>query len=193
MLHYEIELIEDSKCNAMIYDKLRSIASIFKPFIDYLFPFKKQGVHEIKKYINALWGALCQKNEIDVSTNIIYEGNEICMTKPSFKGLEECYDMARHTSTVFRKEDRYETNFGRIGVFIVASGRLKISNIILPNIDKVVRCHTDGIILNKPIEHIKLGNDIGMLKFEENGECVIKNSNDFIFDGVIHGRKKSFV
>ena len=60
-LKYNIELIEDGTCNAMIYNKIKHIQPIFKPFIDYLFKFKKDGVIEIKKYINALWGALCQK------------------------------------------------------------------------------------------------------------------------------------
>ena len=90
-------------------------------------------------------------------------------------------DAKSFNAVVAKKEKRYETNWARMEPFIVASGRLKISNMILPNIENVVRCHTDGIILKKPIANVKLGSDIGDLKFEESGTCHIINSNDFKF------------
>jgi hypothetical protein len=40
----------------------------------------------------------------------------------------------------------------------------------------------DGIILNKPIENVKLGNEIGNLKFEGSGNCEILNARDYTFN-----------
>jgi hypothetical protein len=190
-LHYKLELIEDEDINAMIYVNLKSVTKIFKPYIDYLFGFKKQGIKEVKKYINALWGALCQKNEMVVSANKTFDSDNIVSMMPNFKELKNCNDIPFHVATIIKKEQIYETNFARIAPFIVACGRSKIVNMILPNIDKVVRTHTDGIILNKPIEHIILGDNIGDLKFEEEGECHILNANDFKFNNIIHGRKSA--
>lgn len=193
VLKYKLELIQDGESNAMIYNtNLKSIRCIFKPFIDFLFEHKKNGVKEVKKYINALWGALCQKNEITVKADEIFDDKVLHMIKPNFKELKEDNDMSHHIAIVYTKEKRYETNFARIEPFIVASGRLKISNIILPNIDNIVRCHTDGIILKKPIQHVELGDDIGELKFEGEGQCHILCSNDFKFGKEIHGNKSKF-
>ena len=46
--------------------------TMFEPFINYLFEFKKNGVKEIKKYMNALAGVLCQKNELDNFLSRLY-------------------------------------------------------------------------------------------------------------------------
>lgn len=188
-LKYKLELIEDDEVNAIIYTKIKSISNVFKPFIDYLFQYKKKGIKEIKKYITALWGALCQKNDLDVPANVIHDNKELFSTKPMFKNLEEQFDMAQHVSVVYDKQKRYETNFARIEPFIVASCRMKISNIILPNIDKVVRCHTDGIILTSTIEHIELGDKLGDLKLEEVGSCEIIDAVTYDFNKIRHGRK----
>ena len=141
-----------------------NIQPIFKPFIDYLFKFKKDGVIEIKKYINALWGALCQKNDLHVTLDKTFDTDNILMIMPNYNNLEFRNDAKSFNAVVAKKEKRYETNWARMEPFIVASGRLKISNMILPNIENVVRCHTDGIILKKPIVNVKLGSDIGDLK-----------------------------
>lgn len=58
-------------------------------------------------------------------------------------------------------------------------GRIKISNIILTNLDSVVRVHTDGLICKKPITNVKLGKDIGNLKFEGISTCTIFNANSY--------------
>jgi len=47
-LKYKLEMIEDGEDNAMIYSNLKSARSTFKPFVDYLFNFKNQGVKEVK-------------------------------------------------------------------------------------------------------------------------------------------------
>ena len=56
-----------------------------------------------------------------------------------------------------------------------------IAKIINLNIDDVVRCHTDGIICNNEITTIKIGNDLGELKFEGTGICKINNANTYSF------------
>ena len=59
-LHCILELIENEKPNALIYNNLKVAKTMFEPFINYyLFEFKTNGVKEIKNYMNALAGVLC--------------------------------------------------------------------------------------------------------------------------------------
>ena len=130
------------------------------------------------------------KNEITVSLDKTYDTDKILMIIPNYKELEFRNDAKSFNAVVAKKEKRYETNWARMEPFIVASGRLNISNMILPNIENVVRCHTDGIILKKPIANVKLGSDIGDLKFEGLGTCHIINSKDFKFNDKTMVEKK---
>jgi hypothetical protein len=190
-LKCKLELINDGEDNAMIYNKLKSIRTIFEPFINYLFEFKNKGIKQVKKYLNALWGALCQKNTLDIpAVSEIHDDKMLFSIRPNFRDLKEDHNMNNHTITVYSKNNYYELDYARIGHFILASGRLKISNIILPNLDKCVRCHTDGIILTSPIEHVELGNNIGDLKLEEVGTCEIYDSCNYTFNDQRHGRKE---
>lgn len=189
-LKYKLEIVEDGEDNAMQYTKLRSIRDVFKPFVDYLFELKQKGIKEVKKYINALWGALSQKNTLDVCFDKIHGNNEIFSSMPNYNDLREDDDPTHHEATIYKKSSYYELPYARIGHFIIASGRLKISNIIRVNLDNVVRVHTDGLILTKPIQNVVLGENIGDLKFEEEGQCTVNNSCDYVFNGVKHGKKE---
>lgn len=190
-LKCKLELIIDGEDNAMIYNKLKSIKTVFEPFVNYLFEFKNKGIKQVKKYLNALWGALCQKNTLDISaTSEIHDDKMIFSIKPNFKDLKEDHDMNNHTLTVYSKNNYYELDYARISHFILASGRLKISNIILPNLENCVRCHTDGIILKSDIENVELGENIGDLKLEEIGTCEIIDSCNYFFNGEKHGRQE---
>jgi len=142
-LKYKLEMIEDGEDNAMIYSNLKSARSTFKPFVDYLFNFKNQGVKEVKKYLNALWGMMAKTNTIDVKANDIFENKEIFSMMPNYNDLREDENMENHIAKVYTRSKYYEFAYARISHFILASGRLKISNIIRPNVENVVQIHTD--------------------------------------------------
>ena len=66
--------------------------------------------------------------------------------------------------------------------FILSKGREKIAKIIdsIGN-ENIVRCHTDGIISKIYPENIKLGFELGNLKFEESSNKIkIINCNNVI-------------
>src|SRR5581483_9532176 len=62
----------------------------------------------------------------------------------------------------------------RIKPFLLASARRRISEIVKPLGDQVKRIHTDGFIVAGKVE-LKTGMEIGELKFEKKGVCVVKN------------------
>jgi hypothetical protein len=111
-----------------------------------------------------------------MKTENIYEGREVMSILPTDEG-ELIFETAI-------KQKFYETNFARIKPFLLAYGRVKICNIILTNLDEVVRVHTDGIICKSKITNVELGNDIGMLKFEGEGNVKILNNNNYIWEEI---------
>lgn len=191
-LHYQLELIEDGDENAMLYTKLRSIRTIFKPFVGFLFEYKDKGIKQVKKYLNALWGALCKKNILDVEVGNLHSDKMLYSIRPNFKGLKKDLNMSNHIETVTCKNSYFDLDYARIGPFVIASGRLKISEIINTNLDDCVRVHTDSYIGKTPLTNIKLGNYIGDLKYEEEGYCEIHDSCNYVFNGIVHGKAKLF-
>ena len=108
-----------------------------------------------------------------INDNVIFEDKVISQMIPSGNGgfiMEtvkySCY---------------YESDYARIKPFILSYGRVKIQNIILQNIDKVVRCHTDGIICKEQITNVTLGNELGDLKYEGTSQCQILNNNMYVW------------
>ena len=59
---------------------------------------------------------------------------------------------------------------------------MTLCDFILTNLDSVVRVHTDGLICKNPITNVKLGKDIGNLKFEGSAKCIILNANSYIWE-----------
>lgn len=181
-LKYKIQLIEDGNPNALLYEgKLVNASKIFREYIDDLFQYKKEGYSCVKKYINVMPGALCKQDIMKINSQQadkknemmeIHDDKEILTIMPLGKDINS-------TSQVFetvRKSKRYETNFARLKPFLVAKGRYMISKIIEKNLENVVYCHTDGIVLKKRVKDVKLGSDIGELKFEEKSKkCEIIN------------------
>ncbi|CAG8652063.1 2508_t:CDS:2, partial [Paraglomus brasilianum] len=74
-------------------------------------------------------------------------------------------------------EQRNGQNYGthpRIKPFLLASARKRISEIVRPLGDQVKRIHTDGFIVAGQV-NLKTGIEMGELKFEKRGVCVVKN------------------
>ena len=177
-LKYDVELIIDDKPNALLYEgKLINGAKLFKEFIDYLFEFKNAKFSCVKKYINCLWGVLCQTDKFTVNTKkspMIKEGKTVLTMLPIGNGE----DIDGFMMDVCDRKHLYENDYARIKPFITAKARYNISKVIEKNIDNLVYSHTDSVILTEEIKDVKLGSNIGDLKFEEYAENIeVKNKN----------------
>jgi len=62
---------------------------------------------------------------------------------------------------------QFKLGWARIGPFLLAKGRTKISKLIEPYQDLCIRCHTDSMHLLEQPTDIKTGNNIGDLAFED--------------------------
>ena len=176
-LKYDLKLIEDDKPNFLSYEgKLINGAKLFRPYIDYLFEFKKAGHKEIKKYLNALWGKLCMLDKFEVALN---DNNPTVRDNGVLLQLLPSDDFTSFTATIQRKGQTYNTNYARMKPFLASKARYQMSVINEKNVDSLVRCYIDGIILNKRIKDVTLGDKIGDLKFESKSkDCQILNARD---------------
>lgn len=177
-LKYKIEIIEDGHENVLLYTEFINGAKLFGPAIKNLYKHKHNGFKIVKKPINTFWGSLCQTHHKILTLS---DDEEI-----SDRWRILSMVPAKNGKTKFELVDSqkpYETSFARIKPFIIAKSRYMISKVIEKNLDNVVYCHTDGIILKNPIsENTKLGDNLGDLQFKGSSHCIIKNAIDVKFD-----------
>jgi hypothetical protein len=164
-LNLNIELIEDSNPNALIYgtDSLVSGRQLFGKFVDYMFALKKSKVPFAKDILNVLWGALCEKRTIALRATI---GNEdvIIHEGKTIQGIVPYNDNTTKV-IIFQNEMTYQTNYARIKPFILARGRERIGTQMEPHLEHIIRCHTDGFLSLKSLD-ITTGNEMGDLQFK---------------------------
>lgn len=164
-LGLKIELTMDGQPNFLHYERNVCMLShqLFDDYIKTLYPLKEKNIPLAKKILNMLWGALSQVKYIKKIVkkgdkhNIISDIDTLRL-RPAYN--EEGTKVEEiDNSTAF-----YKTPFARLCPFLIAKGRVVISDIMEPFIEKVVMCHTDGFIVNTKID-IKTGDKMGELKY----------------------------
>jgi len=106
-----------------------------------------------------------------ISDNKIYGDKSIVSITPGKNG--------KHRVETVKMDKYYQLPYARIKPFLFSYGRHIIAKIICKNLDNVLRCHTDGILLKEPIKDVQLGTDLGDLKFEGVGYCEIYNYTQY--------------
>jgi hypothetical protein len=166
-LKYTLTLTEDGEANFLYYGRETRVTGkqYFGAYVDHMMPLKQSGIGKAKDILNILWGALCQKDEFKL---FVSEEEPLYMGEDkTILSITPC-DEDKVMIEVCRSDSMYETNHARMGPFLVANGRARISNIIEPYVDKVVRCHTDSMFVNEQID-VKTGTQLGELRYE--GYC----------------------
>ncbi|GBC46770.2 hypothetical protein RIR_jg20855.t1 [Rhizophagus irregularis DAOM 181602=DAOM 197198] len=146
-LGLNIQLIQNGKPNALIYDREARIPGtvIFGEYVHFLFKIKNQGGvagRVAKRVLNTLWGALCQRkrNYKTLTTDqtdpfTFPEGHTLDSIIPV--GSDQWRFQFTNPGNPFKGE------YPRIAPFLLARGRKITSEAIQPYKDKVRRIHTD--------------------------------------------------
>lgn len=79
------------------------------------------------------------------------------------------------------QEYTYRTCYARLGVFLTAFARRKLSEVIEPYVDTIHYVNTDGFVSDVKVP-LKLSENLGGWKIENEGACEI-----------IHAKKKRFL
>jgi hypothetical protein len=168
-LKLKIELVMNDGCNALIYSKNRASGSeYFGQIVHSLYELKKSS-KLAKKILNALWGALCQKNKIIKTTRkeLNFDNNEYIVS------IEPFGDINKVAYLIHGKF--FKHNYARLGVFLTSAVRKQMAEIIYPFKGNVFRCHTDSILSNKELPLV-IGPNLGEFHIDKQGKANIKNS-----------------
>jgi hypothetical protein len=161
-----IELIHDTKENAMIYLTRINSHQLFREYVDMLYELKKKKVMGAKIILTCLWGYLCKQRYYDKNVKStddefpIPEGNNIIGITTKEDGVCVRY----HQTT----GNNYFSAYARLGPFLTARARCKTLEVLVGHQDQVVWLHTDGFITKTQLP-LKTGTEMGELKYE--GYC----------------------
>jgi hypothetical protein len=169
-----VELIQDGQANLMRYVRNRVDGNaLFMPYFDKLITHKNNINEEtgrtnplVKKMINVLWGALCQRTK-----EYLADADGLEFEDADDFNIRSDYDGADY----FQVIKDYKRPHARIGAFVTAFGRAYISRLMEPLGDTVARCHTDGFYTTETME---TSAELGGLKLEKSGEFDIRSLNN---------------
>jgi len=183
--HYDVKMAINmgldiklkSGVNALIYDNehLEYASVIFKPFVDYCFKLKQDGVAVAKPILNTLWGALCEKNKIKEYVKI---GEEFDLHRDKIV-TKIVSNNERSIVHFVWKNKQFKTNYARIGPFLTSCARSKLHYAVKDHIDDIVHIHTDGFVLKgDKVPKNKITDNIGDWKIKNKADsCYIHHIN----------------
>jgi hypothetical protein len=176
-----ITLADDGQPNALLYEGAKvQCVEAFSGFVRDLFPLKAAGKPVGKRVLNKLWSCLGQKNHKRV---VLREDDEAALVK--LEGLGPVVAMhvesnpdgtlsEHYTCEPGPGESRFKGPYPRWPTWITAAARQKLVKTLLPVLDRVVRCHTDGFVLAgleiPPSIQKLVGPELGQLHVEQRGQ-----------------------
>ena len=188
-LELSYRLIHDGFPNALVYDSkaLFPGSIMFGAIVEFLFKIKSEGEPAgqiAKRFINMIWGALCQRN-------YAYEPESKLFSIPEGAIVEE-YQPVGYKKVLFKlsyPDNTFKGEYPRIAPFLTSVARKTVSEAIRPHVNKVRRIHTDGFILEEDSNQLSLIScpeealkTLGALKFEKEGICHVKNANQVVWE-----------
>lgn len=172
-LNLDIELIDGEESNALIYDTNKCVkgSTYFLQIVQQLYNLKTKS-KLAKKILNAIWGALSQRNKIIKTTYKSREFNEA----ETIIGITPIGEN-EHKITYLKNGKYFKFPYARLGVFLTSAVRKQMAEYILPYKENVKKCHTDSILSDKQLDDLPIGKFIGNFALENQGKCHIKNSS----------------
>jgi len=177
-LKFTINIIINDGMNCLIYDSKKRIqgSKMYGSTINYLYQIKSETKDKYsKKLMSSLWGAHCEK----IIQKQYINNDSSCVIENSIIDIHK-YEDGNIKVITCDYQNRFKTNYGRVGTFLTSYCRLKIAETMLNNFkpEHILRVHTDGfIVVNEPEYNHLLGDNIGMFKIEHKGDVIIKNVN----------------
>jgi hypothetical protein len=157
-----IELINDYKPNCLLYDEYTKGHHIFKKWFDSLCSIRKLYPKNIliKHLLSSLWGSLTRANIITKTIEEIEkEKLKVGINSGDYIIKDYiCYDERSYYKLLDTKNP-YKFNI-RLKPFLASQCRNITADVVLTNIDKVIRVQTDNITFSEEqgklnIEHLK--------------------------------------
>jgi hypothetical protein len=149
------ELVQDGKPNCYLYDKTICCYTLFQKWYDVVKKLKDELPHNklVKHLSSALWGYLCKynrrymtvdeivKEDLAISWNTSNTNVDYYKTDEDSKGVWELIDA---------KQPFTHMAIARLKPFLLSKARMMTGNIMLSDIENVIRIHTDNVTFSKP-------------------------------------------
>ena len=171
--------MSDQSPNTLLFKSRERGQQIFKPFVEYMVKVGSSiGALKVdrlkataKKLLNSLWGVLCEtattKVDMNVETKLDLAGRSITHIEPYRDSV---------LIKLEKTEDKYKTSYARMLPFMTAYGRRKMYLALKDVEAHVYRIHTDGFVIDRPLDSLPLSTKIGEWKIEKQGRCQIFNA-----------------
>lgn len=190
---YTIKLVTDAEINFLSYEgseKAMSGHQIFRDYVNYFFKYKAEGHSEFKPFLTVLYGGFMESN---VKTKVIKADEEFEMNPEQIVSFERDYDndCIKYTYCPWATQEGgqiFKTPLARLGPFLLSQCRVMMANIMKNQLDKVVRCHTDGWYMTeplagpfhesnrtKPMGVPRIGNELGDLEYKLYDNITVKS------------------
>jgi len=175
LLNLTIKIKPTDKANVMYYSKNDCIQSrnLLTPYVEKLYKLKTE--HKgIFKQLLMLWGYLCEKN---TQIKTFTDDSPLNMNSNiSIEYIKET-NVGHRISYTDRQENYYTTNYARLKPFLLSYSRSDLFRQIQPHLDSIVHINVDGFLSTKKLD-IKLGTEIGDLKLDKEGACIVHCINN---------------
>lgn len=173
---YKIELCKND-INCLTYDENTRIrgSEVFRTFVHDLYKLKKMGLEGAKDVLNVLWGFFASR-----STYTKYTNKEVCAPDASFiKSMRPMIGSKTEKVKIYKqKKDKsqeiFAVPYARFTPFLTARARYVMYCTLGPVKEHIQRIHTDGAILDIPIQ-LDTGDELGQWKCYQ-GSCTVVNS-----------------
>ena len=185
--YFNIELIQDDKPNAYVYNDIITGDKVFGKWYETLIKLRERFPNNklIKTLGSSLWGQLSAKNAINKTFEQIEKDNmDVGLTdKSRYKIIDEGGFLDNEYFKLLDTQNPYKYNV-RLKCFLTAFGRNKTGRLALKDIDNVIRIHTDGVAFKQPQEFDKIldrTRDITTIHEEDKttGLIYFKNCNNY--------------
>ena len=178
-------LAQDGKDNALIWTPKERIhgATIFKDFVDKWFVLKQENSerkkgdpHKLDAYktiLTSLWGAMCEQYR---NTKVYKHGDSVdeIIIGAMSTGNGKITVTTRPSGHIFKGE------LPALGCFLLSLARYKLGQMLAKVCNKdcrVVRVHTDGFLLTKPLPAGATSKHLGGLKYEPEKSGMFRVNN----------------
>ena len=175
-----IELIQDGKPNAYVYDAddLIQTRNIFIKHNHQLSELrKKHPKNRLFKYcLSSLWGSLCQANTKTKTETQLKEQNidyDYFDAEYIIKDIGYNADGSEYFK-IINQAQPYLHNLSRIKAYLASFTRIKTARLSLKNLGQVIRIHTDCVTFSEPLKNY---DKITGLCLENKSTGLIKWSN----------------
>jgi hypothetical protein len=166
----KITLIQDGQANFLYYSKDKLINCKFmQKYIETFYELKQQGVPLAKDFLNMLWGSMSQKKfkTLVFATEFAENDRYEFAANEKIESIIPTSDEKGHVFKYFDKNDIWETDYARIAPFLTAFVRYEMYKTMQKiGFEKIVRIHTDGIIVKEETNVLPLSDAMGDWKVE---------------------------